>query len=351
MKVDGRNQALPMNGPAQLGDGAPRARVLTRRKLYYSDGADPARDRPAHVRAGSGCAFVDVPGQGRRLAVVQDDARFIALVEPQGRRVDVVELPAGRGGVRQFDKQRGNKMDKLDLEAVCALTVDGAPALLAVGSGSAAPREVLVLTRFTADGPVVEELPAPALFSRLRATKAFAGTELNVEGVALIDEAHGGAPGGTLRLFNRGNGAPPAVDATGDLPLRAVLAYLRDPLAHAAPTPTNVVAYDLGAVDGTRLTFTDACASAHGVVFLAAAEASPNAIDDGEVKGTAIGLLRPDGTRVLVPLVDERGAVLTDKVEGIALDPASPGMAFIVVDRDDAKAPAELLSVALPSFA
>ena len=330
----------------------PSARVLSRRKLHYSDGADPTRDRPQHVRAGSGCSFIDVPGMGRRLAVVQDDARFIALVDCKGQRVDCLDLPAGKGGVRQFDKLRGNKMDKLDLEAVCALTVDGAPALLAIGSGSAAPREVLVLTRFTIDGPVVEELPAPALFSRLRAARAFAGSEMNIEGLALLDEAHGGAPGGTLRLFNRGNGAAdakgPAVDATCDVSLRALLAYLRDPLAHAAPGPANVMAHDLGSIDGTRLTFTDATSTPHGLLFLAAAEASPNAIDDGVVVGTAVGLLRADGTRLMVPILDERGQPLTDKVEGIAIDPANPGKAFVVVDHDDAKTPAELLVISLP---
>lgn len=350
MKIGTRVATMTSSASKAPSDGAPCARVLTRRKLFYSDGADPTRDRPAHVRAGSGCAFVDVPGRGRRLAVVQDDTRFIALVDVQGREVDVVELPPGRGGARQFDKQRGNKMDKLDLEAVCTLTLDGAPALLAIGSGSASPREVLVLTRFTKDGPVVEELPAPALFARLRATRAFAGAELNIEGMAIIDEAQGGAPGGTLRLFNRGNGTPPAVDATADLSLRALLAHLRDPLAHAAPAPTHVVAHDLGSIDGTRLTFTDACATAAGTVFLAAAEASPNAIDDGEVKGTAVGLVRPNSSHVLVRLVDERGQPLTDKVEGIALDPSSPGTAYLVIDRDDPAAPAELLQVVLPPF-
>lgn len=343
------------NAPAGVGVTGTRdgARVLSRRKLLYAAGADPARDRPAHVRAGSGCALVDIPGVGRRLAVVQDDARFIALVDPRTGRVDSIDLPAGKGGLRQFDKLRGNKMDKLDLEAVCALTVDGAPALLALGSGSAAVREVFVLTRFTANGPEVQELPAAAFFARLRALRAFSGSELNLEGMALLDEAHGGGPGGTLRLFNRGNGAPddrgPAVDATCDVPLQALLAHLRDPLVNAAPQPTRVVAHDLGTVDGTRLTFTDATATPQGVLFLAAAERSPNAIDDGEVVGTAVGLLRPDGSRVLLPLFDERGHPLTDKVEGIAVDPAQPGKAFVVIDRDDPQAPAELLAITLPA--
>lgn len=353
MKV-GRTQ-LQASVPMKMGGRA--ARVLSRRELRYSAGADTSRDRPAHVRSGSGCAFVEVPGLGRRLAVVQDDARFIALVDPGSQRVDCIDLPAGKGGVRQFDKLRGNKMDKLDLEACCALTIDGAPALLALGSGSAAPREVFVLTRFTAQGPVVEELPAAAFFGKLRAHRAFAGSELNVEGMAFLDGSQGstpgGAPGGTLRLFNRGNGAAdakgPAVDASCDLSLSSLLAYLRDPLAHAAPTPTNVRGYELGSIDGTRLTFTDATATKDGVLFLAAAERSPNAIDDGEVVGTALGWLKPDGSQELVPILDEQGRTLTAKVEGVALDPAQPGKAFIVVDRDDPTAAAELLVVSLPS--
>lgn len=344
--------------------GGLAARVLSRRELRYSAGADASRDRPAHVRSGSGCAFVEVPGLGRRLAVVQDDARFIALVDPGSQRVDCIDLPAGKGGVRQFDKLRGNKMDKPDLEAVCALTIDGAPALLALGSGSAAPREVFVLTRFTAQGPVVEELPAAAFFGKLRAHRAFAGSELNVEGMAFLDgsqgSTHGGAQGaqggagsGTLRLFNRGNGAAdakgPAVDASCDISLASLLAHLRDPLAHAAPTPTHVRGYELGSIEGTRLTFTDATATKDGVLFLAAAERSPNAIDDGEVVGTALGWLKADGSQELVPLLDEQGRPLTDKVEGVALDPAQPGKAFIVVDRDDPTAAAELLVVSLPN--
>ena len=66
------------------------------------------------------------------------------------------------------------------------------------------------------------------------------------------------------------------------------------------------------------------------------------------VVGTAVGLLRADGTRLMVPILDERGQPLTDKVEGIAIDPANPGKAFVVVDHDDAKTPAELLVISLP---
>jgi hypothetical protein len=317
-------------------------RVLARQKLMYAAGADPSRDRPAHVRAGSGCCFVDVPGQGRRLAVVQDDAAFIALVDPHNGRVDAVELPARAGGLRQFDKARGNKMDKLDLESIASLTIDGSPALLAMGSGSDRVREVFVLVRFVADAPVVEELPAHAFFAGLKKNKAFAGDELNIEGMVVDGER--------VRFFNRGNGAGVAVDATAEVGLSQLLAHLRDPLLHAAPTPKHVRAFDLGKDQaGTRLTFTDATRHPdERTLFLAAAEASPNAVDDGEVTSTAIGVLHDDGRFSMIPLLDERGGPLRDKVEGVAIDPSDPGRAFIVVDKDDATAPAELLQVRLP---
>ncbi|HEY1098109.1 MAG TPA: hypothetical protein VGF99_04245, partial [Myxococcota bacterium] len=108
----------------------------------------------------------------------------------------------------------------------------------------------------------------------------------------------------------------------------------------------DVTGVDLGRIAGTRLTFTDATRHADGrVFFLAAAEASPNAIDDGVVVGTAVG--RIDGAALQVlPLLDERGAPLLDKVEGIAF--AADGRCFVVVDKDDPDVPADLLIVGLP---
>jgi hypothetical protein len=315
--------------------------VVARQKLFYVDGAAPERDRPPHVRAGSGCCFIDVPGVGRRLAVVQDDAAFIALVDPKSGRVDGIDLPARAGGRRQFDKARGNKMDKLDLESIATITVGGAPGLLAMGSGSDRVREAFVLVRFEAGGPIVEELAAPAFFAQLKRQAEFAGDELNVEGM-VVD-------GDRVRFFNRGNGAGHAVDAVGEVSLTQLLAHLRDPLLHAAPPLQKVRGFDLGRdAAGTRLTFTDATKHPDGrTLFLAAAEASPNAVDDGDVTSTALGVLGDDGAWTLTPLLDERGGPLRDKVEGLAVDPADPRRVFIVVDKDDAAAPAELLQVRL----
>ena len=54
------------------------ARVVARAPLLYERGPDAALDRPAHMRAGS--ALVALPDA--RLAVIQDDACFLAVIDP-----------------------------------------------------------------------------------------------------------------------------------------------------------------------------------------------------------------------------------------------------------------------------
>jgi hypothetical protein len=87
---------------APLHDPALSATVLARTALRYSAGADAAADRPAHVRAGSSLAWL-----GLRLAAVQDDANFIALVDPGSGRVDSPGLADGRGGASAIRRPPG----------------------------------------------------------------------------------------------------------------------------------------------------------------------------------------------------------------------------------------------------
>lgn len=302
------------------------AATVTRRvPLRYADGADPALDRPAHVRAASG-----VVAYGRELAIVQDDALFLAFADPATGLCRGVPLPAD-DGVRLFDSGRGNKMRKPDLEAVLRL----GELIVGLGSGSAPGRDRLLLAR----GDFTRWFDGGALYAALAAERAFAGSELNVEGAAVVGDA--------IRLFNRGNGRQVGEilpgDATCDLDAAEFLAWL-----DGGPVPEirDVVRWDLGAIDGVRLTFTDGTAGPDGVAFLAACEASPNAVDDGAVVGAAVGRL-PDGGWCRIT---EDGAPLLDKVEGIALDPADPGRAWVVVDRDDPDMPAALLELRLGGF-
>lgn len=301
--------------------------ILSSTPLYYTEGADPAVDRPAHIRAGSGLAQVP-----RGLALIQDDANFLALVDPHGGGVRAIALPAGKGGVRLFDKGRGNKKEKLDLEACVAIERDGETVLLAFGSGSTGRREQILVVRgwelARADVTLVD---AEALYDRLCEAPGYAPGRLNIEGAIALDDR--------LRLFTRGNGkarhgkAP--VDATCDLALDELLAYLDAPDRVIPPKPTHVVQYELGTLDGIPFSFTDATRWGAGVIYSAAAEASPDAIEDGVVTGSALGVIDGAGRCRWTAITTPTGEPFAGKVEGIAIADEAKGHLHAVVDADD----------------
>lgn len=320
---------------AAIFDPSLEARLGPRIPLRYSAGPDPVLDRPGHVRAGSGLVAL-----GSRLVVIQDDAAFLAVIESESGRVEAIPLPAGPGGRRQFDIRRGNKMDKPDFEAAIPLGLDG---LLAFGSGSAPGRDrVLQVSGIGTTTPVIAVHDAGPLYRALSALPALVGVGLNLEGAVQI-----GAD--TLRLFQRGNGAPVGdlrpVNASCDLSLRALLAWLEDPRV-SLPEISQITAFDLGTIENVLLSFTDADAVEDGVVYLAAAEDTPNAVDDGPVVGVAVGIITAEGARWTL-LRDERGQLVLDKAEGLVLDPTNPRRGWVVFDLDDPDRPTELAALHL----
>lgn len=310
-----------------------RARVIARTPLLYRLGADASIDRPGHVRAGSSLRRV-----GERLVVVQDDANFLAVLSHDGT-VDAITLPAGPGGKRQFDEGRGNKKHKFDLEAALTVATSEGEELWAFGSGSSAVRTRII--RWREGEPRVCE--AKRWYQYLVEQKSFSGAELNIEG-ALIHRDE-------LLIFQRGNGAPTnthaALDAVGVFDFGAFHAFVEAPETAEIPTLRATRRYDLGAVDGARLTFTDAALINDQVYYSAAAEASPDATRDGPVTAVAIGVFdESDFSAQWALLEREDGSPLLDKVEGISAG-KNPQTLYAVVDRDEPDLPAELLEVQL----
>ena len=284
-------------------------------------------DRPAHVRAGSGLAFFH-----KQLAIIQDDANFIALVDPSSAIVHALTLPRGVGGLRQFDDVRGNKSDKYDLEACITVPLGDDEALLAFGSGSSSQRENVVILI----GETVRVTQAPELYAAMRAERRFSGSELNVEGVVLIDDQ--------LRFFNRGNGQGAAVNATVDVGWRDFQDYMLG--KSDVPALHNIVQYELGVIGDTALSFTDATLRGASIMFVAAAEASPDAISDGPVAGSVIGIISDEVVR-WTGITTADGKVFDGKVEGVAIDPDDRNRAWLLIDRDDPARATELCLVAL----
>lgn len=296
-------------------DPALSVRVVGVRDLRYTDPAGAEEDRPAHVRAASGLAF-----SGGRLVVVQDDAAFVGTVA--NTEVSSIALPRGVGGRRRFEAGLGNKQDKLDLEACVAVDDE----IWAIGSGSSDMRERIAVIGYT-----TKIVDASALYRKIRDEL---GHAINLEGIAHAGEQ--------VWLFHRGNTG--ATDR-GPAVIKLDLAMFRSWLAGLGPTPAIVdsIPYDLGTIDGQPLGFTDAVAVGPRVYFLAAAEASANAIDDGPVLGSRLGVIAKDGVR-MAPLAHDHAPL---KAEGLAFDPANPQRAWIAIDPDDVEQPARLYEVEL----
>ena len=144
--------------------------------------------------------------------------------------------------------------------------------------------------------------------------------------------------GRELWLLQRGN-AGGAGNGLLRLPAAALEALRQgEPLPRFSP---RWQAMDLGALDGVALGFTDACAlDAERWLFTAAAEATPDAIQDGPCIGSVLGL------------ADNRGRVLRRwrlpaglKIEGLDAKRWPDGRLSIamVSDADDPSRPAQLL--------
>lgn len=289
--------------------------------LRYGEGEDPAIDRPAHVRAGSGLVVL-----GDIAWVVQDDALFLAWVHLPTMAVRSVALPAP-AGTRLFGEDRGNKKEKPDFEVLFALPDQ----LVALGSGSTPKRRRILLAR--RDGSDARILDAEPFYKGLEARTDFRGSELNLEGAVLLDAKR-------VRLFNRGNGAATKllqpIDATADV-------ALGDLLEGRAGDIANVRQYDLGKIGEVKLTFTDATAGSSGEIrYLASAEDSPDTYSDGVVTGSAIGAIAPDGSARFGHLLEADRTPSRRKLEGLAWD-AGRSRWLAVEDKDDPEKPCEIV--------
>lgn len=252
--------------------------------------------------------------------MIQDDTAFIATVAREN--VSAIALPRGADGRRRFEVALGNKHEKLDLEA-CMVVGDE---LWAFGSGSTPVRERIVVI---GDGPrVVDGGP---LYERVRTEL---GGGINLEGVARV--------GDELWLFHRGNTGP---QDRGPATVRLDHAALERWLSGLGSVPEVLGSsrFDLGEIGGVRLGFTDALGAGDRVFYLAAAEASPNAIDDGGVLASQLGVI--EGEHVRAAMLTRGGAPF--KAEGLAFDPEDPRRAWIAIDPDDVDQPAQLCEVEL----
>jgi hypothetical protein len=281
------------------------------------------------VRAASGIA----PFEDGWL-VVQDDTTHAAWWR-QGT-VTAVRVAEPVDGLEVFSSAAGTKHRKPDFEAACAVTVNGVAGVLLLGSGStdARMRASLVI------GGSFTMTDLSPVYRHVAAALGIAVEQVNLEGACLI--------GDRLRWFQRGNAAAGINSGSVDLDIPALLAVVtgRGPADRVGIGDRRW--YDLGTVGGVALAVTDALALPDGRVLVsAAAEDTPNAVDDGPVVGAALALLDGDTVVATAALPATIGDV--PKVEGIALRDTHPGgvRLWAVVDADDPAVPSRLLALTL----
>jgi hypothetical protein len=275
-------------------------------------------DGPAHVAGASG-----VVRRGDFVYVIGDDlpalATFRASDSEPGELRPVFE------GV-DFES-------KPDVEALTLLPPsDGNPygTLLGLGSGSGEGRDRGFAWPLEADGGLRGEpvtLDLGPLYRRL----AREVEHLNVEGACVM--------GDRLWLLHRGN-HDETTNVVAELELAELGTSLRGDREIDAHELAALRSYDLGEMDGVRLTFSDATPLDDRVlVFTASAEA-----EDGKIRGSVVGTLDLGGDVQRLRTIDRRY-----KVEGVhaAIDTGVMDLVF-VCDQDEPDEPSPLLSATMP---
>jgi hypothetical protein len=309
-----------------------RVEVEGRSRLTFSDGSP--------VRAASAIAPL-----GDGWLIVQDDATHAALWRSES--VTAVRVVDPVDGLEVFSSSAGTKHLKPDFEAACAVSVDGTQGVLLLGSGSTGARmRASLVTMGTADrASSAAELAFTVaglepVYRKVAAALGLRDDQLNLEGACVV--------GDRLRWFQRGNFTAGTPTACVDVDLAELLAAVTGAIAADRVEVGDVRRYDLGAVGGVALAVTDAMPIAGGRVLVsAAAEDTPNAVDDGPVVGSALALLDDEGVLASAAVPDSgRGA---HKVEGLAVRATTAdGLRLLaVVDADDPTVASEQLALRL----
>ena len=284
------------------------------------DRALVARVVATHSLAGvsSGSALLLKDG---RLLAVHDDAFRVTWIDPLTFALEPWVL-RGQGAPLQ-------KGVKPDFEAA-VVTADGAVHLL--GSGSTAKRCAIARLDVARRGVTIRE--NAALYECVRGALEL-DTRPNIEGAIVVGER--------LTVFHRGVGGRPS--AAVELPLGV--------LRGERPRALALRGVELGALDGVRLGVTDVAAiGEQRLALVAAAEDTADAVSDGPVAGSVLGVLATDAAQSALRwtrLMDADGRLLRRKVEGLVIDADGRG-GWILTDADDAQTPAELGRIGIEGF-
>lgn len=287
---------------------------------------EPTREgMPNFLSSASG-----VTRAGEYFHVIADDGLHLGVFQAGSKEPGSLLKLFDRPDLPLDEKER--KALKPDLEASTIVTRGDQRLLLAVGSGSTERRNTGVLVPLESDGKPgpPQEFDLTPLYSELRQRYP----DLNIEGMAPVGER--------LRLLQRGN-SDPVINGVIDLDLNRALEKMEQGKALTADLIVATREADLGTVPDSQVpwTFTDLAPLQDGrSVFTAAAEDTDNPYEDGEVLGSAVGILEADGSVSAIYRLQNQV-----KVEGVDVD---GDQATLVTDADDPHRPGQMFRIRLP---
>lgn len=223
------------------------------------------------------------------------------------------------------------KRTKPDFESSLILKIKDRNYLLAFGSGSAPRREVLLMLEIGKEH-VQKRIPLNGLYAELRKRHGLSDEALNIEGAACCH--------GRIYLFLRKK------NMVISMVEKDFIDYLETPLEKTVPASSEQI-ITLPRHGGVFAGFSGATEIRYkgkeAILFCASLEHTPNAIDDGPVSGSYVGLLTEQRGKLDLGEInfvrDQRGNILKDKIESVVVSEGDSGSykAILVADNDDGR--------------
>ncbi|UOQ74709.1 DUF6929 family protein [Hymenobacter cellulosilyticus] len=277
---------------------------------------------------------------GNTAYIIGDDSPFLYSCSAESLAPNT---PLALFETAHFSSGRIPKDRKPDLECLTAITTGPETALLACGSGATAAREQGFWVALPA-GPgtaTVQPVSLSRLYAALRQVLP-KGITLNLEAAAATDTE--------LLLFQRTVGA-----AAGNIVFRLPLAAALECIRHQREVPpVQLQHFALPTIEGKDAGFSGACTFDNKVFITASVEDTADAIADGEVLGSFVGVLpAPSATTKatalqMAHLVLPNGQPYRGKVESIVVRrPLGAGRyeALLVTDDDAGGSTAVLIEL------
>lgn len=289
------------------------------------------------IPSASGIEFI-----GNSYYVIGDDSPYLYQLDEQYNLVEQYKLFE----TNNFSSGRIPKPLKPDLESMASFRYGRDELLLIMGSGASPARNRAFLVNIT-EGAKVKELDFTRFYDFLKKVlRITAEGELNLEGLA-IDDTY-------TYLMQRGLGAG------ANVLLRFETDDFKSFVMNNGDIPVTAVYYfKLPDIENFTAGFSGAYALDDKLFFTASVESAPNAIEDGEVLGSIVGMIdlnalpyASDPANALkVPYVQLKspdGSVYIGKAESLVVQSGTEGDAYkVVVVSDDDLGGSELLEVKL----